>query len=226
VFFRLATWSKLSFKIKNTKTNISKNIFAAQAQYALKKSELASGVLSEGDTLTTLGTGELTFTTIKNESATVFGYFRNYFGIAKIRENQIEEVAFIIDVNSLDTAVPGRNNRILDIFFQSFKPELGAATIQFDSFDAQKPLLSAYQEGKAFALRATGLIDLNGTSKKIAANLILQRQGDLWSVKTEHPISLYLSDFNFGNRIYDLMKECNHKSIGNKVEINVDFTFK
>ena len=45
-------------------------------------------------------------------------------------------------------------------------------------------------------------------------------------VETREPVRLLLSDFEFGDRVYELMKACNHKSIGTAVEVKVSLYFK
>ena len=185
----------------------------ARAMYTERKLELAHR-LDQGGYIATLGVGEIAFSSLKNESASVLGYFRNYFGIAKIGKQGVESVELVIDINSLDTAIPGRNNRILRLFFQSMKPEYGTAVISLKRFEP------AGERKGARLVRASGEIRLNGVTKPLQARLAYHQENETWHVDTVAPIELKISDFNFGGRIYDLMKSCNHKSIANLVTVN------
>jgi polyisoprenoid-binding protein YceI len=203
------------------------DVYAARLAYQMRKAELiASQDLAEGAQLLTLGVGEITFSSIKNETGSVLGYFRNYQGVLTTTEAGPEKLEMLIDINSLDTAVPGRNHRILNLFFKSMKPELGTATVQFDSFDLEERTLESWPEGETHQIFAKGNMTLRGMMKPIQLFLNVTRQQTTWLVETAEPISLFMSDFGYGQEIYELMKECNHKSIGNQVNVNVKFYFR
>ena len=192
----------------------------ARTYYQVKKEELVmeEDALKLGELFST-GLGEIRFTTIKNESAQVLGYFRHYFAVASLSEVGIQSLKILIDVNSLDTAVPGRNNRILEIFFESMKPELGTVIIELTEFDMTQAQWNQLQSGEEVSLQTSGNIFLNNVSKNIAIPLSFKKQNQTWLIKTQEPFELLISDFDFGDRIYELMKECNHESMGNKVKV-------
>jgi hypothetical protein len=196
--------------------------FAARTDYEARRAELVKlDEVGDAKKLFTLSTGEIAFGAVKNETARVQGYFRNWFGVAKLGAKGIDSMDVLIDVNSLDTAVPGRNYRILNILFDATKPELGTALVRFDKFDLKgKPL------AKAKSITASGTIDLNGTKKPITAELKVEKKGSTYLVETEKPIALLLSDFALGARVPALLKECNHKSIGNTVEVSVKLALR
>lgn len=200
----------------------------ARTLYQIKKMELTSGLLQgEPGLLTTLGAGEISFTSIKNETATVLGYFRNYFGLGKIdRHGSLKRLDLIIDMNSLDTAVPGRTNRILDLFFQSTKPEFGTTVLRFEQFESGFKSLRELKEGKEYLLKAKGHLTLNGVTQEISADLSIERQNQMWVAESREPVTLLISDFAFGEQVYELMKSCNHQSLGNRVDIRAKLYFK
>jgi len=195
-------------------------IYEAKVMYYVKKTELGEVAVTVGSAVTT-GMGEITFLSVKNEDETVLGYFRNYFGALTVGDGGPESMDMVIDVNSLDTGVPGRNNRILNIFFESMKPDLGTAIITFDGFDLGGKTLGDWAEGKTSAIQASGTITLNGVRQAITAILYVTKQGGTWMVETAEPIGLLISDFAFGDQPYELMKSCNHKALGNAVEVEV-----
>ena len=203
------------------------DVYAAKTIYFLKKGVLAESLIEGGEgAVSTLGLGEITFSSVKNESAEVLGYFRDYLAVVSMGKKGPDRLEMLIDINSLDTAVPGRNNRILKLFFHSIKGELGHAVVVFDQFDYGKSSFKSWREGKTNSIRASGSIMLNGVAREISATLDVTPKNRGWVVETREPIALLISDFQFGNRVYDLMKSCNHKSIGNTVGVRVQLYFK
>ena len=197
-------------------------VFASRTYYQAQKDKLAEGgsVLSI-DRLFTIGSGEVTFAAIKNESAEVLGHFRNYFGTVDLKDGLPARMDMLIDINSLDTSVPGRNNRIMDLFFQSAKPEFGTAVIAFDRFDLNGKGLDLLQDGNEHGIGVSGHITLNGVDRPLTAQLTVQKKGLTWSAKTTEPIELLLTDFGFEERIPEFLKSCNHRSLGNRVAVTV-----
>ncbi|MCH7574459.1 MAG: YceI family protein [Candidatus Marinimicrobia bacterium] len=203
------------------------DVYAAKTIYFLKKAVLAESLIEGGDgVVSTLGVGEISFSIAKNESAEVLGYFRDYLAVISMNKKGPERMEMLIDINSLDTAVPGRNNRILNLFFRSMESDLGDAVVVFDQFDLGKRSFKSWREGKTYSIRASGSIVLNGVARDISATLDVTPRNRGWMVETQEPIALLISDFQFGNRIYDLMKSCNHKSVGNTVGVRVQLYFK
>ena len=203
------------------------DVYEANTIYFLKKAVLAESLIEGGEgVVSTLGVGEISFSIAKNESAEVLGYFRDYLAVISMNKKGPERMEMLIDINSLDTAVPGRNNRILNLFFRSMESDLGDAVVVFDQFDLGKSSFKSWREGQTYAIGASGSIVLNGVARNISATLDVTPRNRGWVVETQEPIALLISDFQFGNRVYDLMKSCNHISIGNTVGVRVQLYFK
>ena len=201
--------------------------YPAKVQYEVHKGALLETYgIDSSKHLFTLGIGDIAASVLKNEKVPVRGTFKNYFGVARLGNSAPEKMEMIIDMNSFDTGVPGRNNRILAIFFESMKPELGTARIVFDQYDLGDKTLQDLSDGTIHRIEASGSITLNGTIRGLSAVLSISQLNGTWSVKTQSPIKILISDFNFENRIYDLMKECNHAAMGNHVEIEADLYFR
>jgi polyisoprenoid-binding protein YceI len=198
----------------------------ARGFYQTKKEELANVFSADGSNLVTLAVGEVSFSSTKNETASVLGYFRNYFGVVQADpEGHFKQMDLIVDINSLDTAVPGRNNRILALLFESQDPEKGVATLQFDRLE-EFPTFREVHEGDPYEVKASGRMILRGVTKTLSASLQIEKRGSLWAVETREPIVVFLSDFGFENQVYAMMKSCNHQSLGNAVKVNVKLYFK
>ncbi len=202
-------------------------VHSARTIYENQKQALAAAEdLASPDALFTLNAGEVSFTAVKNEKATVLGYFRNFSGMLKLKDGVPASMTMVIDVNSLDTAVPGRNNRVLDLFFQSAKPELGTIFASFDQIELAGKTLKEIGDGLEHAVTASGKIKLNGVEKPLAAALTVQKKGAVWSVQSAQPFEVLISDFGFEERVPALLKACNHKALGNAVKVKVDLYLK
>ncbi len=197
--------------------------FASRTAYAAAKAELANAEMAgKAGRVMTLGIGEITFSAAKNKDKSVLGYFRNYFGVAEMGKGGLKKMTMLVDINSLDTAVPGRNNRIVDIFFEAAKPEKGMATVEFTKFQG----MNAKVMKKGGTITATGEITLNEVKKPITAKLKLKKNGATWMVETVEPIKLLISEFGYEKAAYALMKSCNHSALGNSTDVKVKLFFR
>jgi len=202
-------------------------VHAAKTVYQAKSDELARAhSLLDANTRVTLNAGQVTFSALKNETAEVLGYFRGFFGVLTLAGGAPSRMDMVIDINSLDTAVPGRNNRILDLFFQSTKPELGTAAVYFDKFDLGGKVLSEMEDGTEYAISASGKLTLNQVEKEVEARLGVTKSGSGWVVKTLEPLDVFISDFALTERVPAFLMACNHKALGNRVKVNVELTLK
>ncbi|PIQ82615.1 MAG: hypothetical protein COV76_02755 [Candidatus Omnitrophica bacterium CG11_big_fil_rev_8_21_14_0_20_64_10] len=203
------------------------DVYNAQAVYRQRRGELAAQRLAAGsDALATQGLGELTFSSIKNESADVLGYFREYLGVVRLEQGRPAGVTLVIDVNSLDTAIPGRNNRILNLLLESYEPAGAFSEVMLDRLEGKFPAWSEWPEGAVHSVIGKGTVRLNGVTRPIEARLEAVREKGFLKVRILEPVELRLSDFGFRERIYTLMQACNHKSISNAVEISAELYLK
>jgi hypothetical protein len=190
----------------------------AKTYFQMKKSEIITPTTlkTPGYSFTT-GIGEITFSSTKDETNKVLGYFRNYIGFLQTKGMNIHAIKLVIDINSLDTAVAGRNNRILDLFFKSSLPANGTALVDFSKIQTKS--LRKQENNTQYTVIASGTLSLNGISSPIKAKLNITHDKEVWTIETVDALQLNISDLGYKNEIYDLLKSCNHKSIGNGVEI-------
>lgn len=174
----------------------------------------------------TVDIGEIFVTAMKNETNPVLGYFRSYFGILRTNEKGIASADILIDVNSYDSGVPGRNNRILNIFFESMKLENSAIEVKFNQFETDTKDLNELADGHYHIVKANGTLMMNGVTKNISASVSVKKDKNTWMAETVHPVVVLISDFAFGDKANALMKSCNHKSIGNAVKVDCKLFFR
>ena len=171
---------------------------------------------------------EITWKAIKNQTASVLGYFRTFDGYLSFENGKFTKAELLVSVNSLDSAVPDRDNRIKTIFFESMKPEMSTGVLVLDKILNGSPYLSAIQNGASHELVATGLFTLGTVTLPVTVNLQVtwDKEGETLSVQTSKPLALLISDLDLEKNVSPLMKECNHKSLGNLVEINCKLKFE
>jgi polyisoprenoid-binding protein YceI len=197
----------------------------ARAVYLAAKQSLESAV-EDSDAALSINAGEIAWTSYKDGGKPVLGYFRNYFGVLKFSKKGIERADLVIDVNSLDSAIPGRSNRILALFFESMKPEFGTAELKLSKFSFDEGSFRAAEHGKPQTVSASGSLTMNGVSREVTTSLLIVKTGKTWRVETARPLLLLISDFGFAARVFALMKECNHRSLGNAVQVNAKLYFR
>jgi len=67
---------------------------------------------------------------------------------------------------------------------------------------------------------------VNGTVRPLKTRLEIKKDGSALSVELVNPVKLSISDLGFGDRTYALLKACNHKSMGNVVDLNASRKFE
>lgn len=198
---------------------------AAQAQFDTRVEEMEP----EGDAfyVTNEEGDEITWTAIKNETATVLGYFRVFDGYVSFQNNKFVKAELLIDINSLDSGVPGRDNRIKSIFFQSMKPEMGTASLVLDKAEGD-PTMASFQDGEPHPVTMSGNLTLGKTTVPVTAKLEIkwETEEEIWSLQTTEPLQLRVTDLKLDGAMPELMKECNHKSMGNLVKITCKLRFE
>lgn len=170
--------------------------------------------------------GEIRVTVTKNQTVPVLAYFREFDGYILFRDGVLSETKLIISLNSWDTAVPGRDNRVRALLFESMLPEkaiailhlthIGSGSIELDKLEDQSPL----------TVEVGGVLVIGGIVKPVQALIEVDWGRGKWKVKQAKPLEILISDFGFGEKAMALMKACNHKSIENKISIEWELEFK
>lgn len=171
---------------------------------------------------------EITYTAIKNKTASVLGYFRTYDGYISFKEGKFNKAELLINVNSTDSGIPGRDNRIISLFFQSMKPELGTAVLILDKITDGNPYIAAVQNGAVHQIKTSGLFTFGAVTLSINAMLQVQwdPEKEILSVQTAEPVEILISDLKLDGNVPALMEECNHKSLGNLIKISCKLRFE
>lgn len=204
------------------------SLYEADAAYYQNRKKLGSfESVTEGRKLFTLGVGEVNATVTKDQVTRVFGFFKNYFGVAEIGVLGVEKMELILDMNSYDTGIPVQNNRIIGLVFESMKPQLSTTRVILTEFDyGDGKTFSQIGNGETHKIQAKGTVSLNEITQDITMTLQVKNDAGMWLVESASPLVLLLSDFAFRDKPYEFMKDTNIKSIKNAIEVNVKLALR
>lgn len=184
--------------------------------------EYTAKVRAPEETLFKMKSGELRVTVIKNESVPVLAYFKDFSGGLFFRDGVFSGASVLISVNSWDTAVPGRDGRVKSILFQSMNLENATAALELKFITKGPADQKTLQDGALHAVETSGTLRVAGAGVSVSPSINVQWKDNQWVIAQAQPLDVYISDFGLGARVPLLMKECNHKSITNKVSLEWD----
>lgn len=170
--------------------------------------------------------GEIRVTVTKNQTVPVLAYFREFDGYILFRNGVFSETKLIIYLNSWDTAVPGRDNRVRAILFESMLAEKAIAALHLTHIGSDLIELDKLKDQSPLTVQVSGVLAIGGVVKPVRPVIEIDWGRGKWKVKNAEPLEVLISDFDLGEKAMTLMKACNHKSIENKVLIEWELEFK
>ncbi len=131
----------------------------------------------------------------------------------------------LVDIDTLDTGVPIRNERVRNIFFET-------SNVGWDTIDVTIPTLPAAVVSALHGQRHVEQAKLDATLKlhgrKVMTVLTVDASysddGRL-TVKTSTPAQVKISDFGLGDNLRRLSSICMHDSIDDVVNVEVSLQF-
>jgi len=82
------------------------------------------------------------------------------------------------------------------------------------------------KENGPHKVEAAGVLIIGYVLKPVRPLMEVEWDGKGWKIKSAEPLQILISDFKLDGNLPALMKECNHKSIGNNVSIEWALEFK
>ena len=135
------------------------------------------------------------------------------FGSGQI--NDLGEMTLKLDLATVDTMIPIRDQRMRDILFKI--EDHPVATIN-SQLDQKMPLLEAFNAG--FTL------DLHGVQKDMTAQVLIQSVGDQLVVTNFEPVLVNGKDFGLDPAINQLTKIAGLRSINYEVLVDFKLVFE
>ncbi len=155
------------------------------------------------------------FETTKNKSKSEEHHFRNLSGTVKSSGRARVE----IDLRSVDTKIPIRDQRMKDILFAT----MGTAIYEVD---IDPSILEKVARGKEVETTLEGKLTLNGFSVSLPIEVEIKRK-DSGEIKVEsesHP-KIDVDAFGYGEGIEKLREIAGLRSISHKVELEFELIF-
>ncbi len=155
------------------------------------------------------------FETTKNKSKSEEHHFRDMSGTVKSSGRARVE----IDLRSVDTKIPIRDQRMKDILFAS----IGTAVYEVDIDPA---ILEKVARGKEVETTLEGKLILNGITINLPMEVEIKRQssGEIKVESESHP-KIDVDAFGYGEGIEKLREIAGLKSISHEVELEFELIF-
>ena len=135
------------------------------------------------------------------------------FGTGQINEQG--EMTLQLDLATVDTMIPIRDQRMRDILFEVKEHPLATISSQLDQ---RMPLLEAFD--------APFTLDLHGTAKDMSAQVLIQSVGDQLVVTNFEPVMVNARDFGLDPAINQLTKIAGLRSINYEVLVDFKLVFE
>jgi polyisoprenoid-binding protein YceI len=159
----------------------------------------------------------LYFTSTKNKDIQEQSTFTKLSG--HIDENGQGQLT--VSLNSVDTRVPIRDQRMREVLFQTFNFPDAVFTVTIDSKQMQM-----LNDKQPHTLNVDGMLDLHGVKHEIKTDVIAQEMSDTTlQVKNAQPIVLNVDDYNMGAGVEELKTLATLASIDHTVPVNFTLTF-
>lgn len=135
-------------------------------------------------------------------------------------------LALTVDLESFDSGLPLRNDRVRKIFFNSDKKEMSQAIFKIAALPGDAlAKLKADKELKDYSLE--GELDFHGVKKNITAklNASITPAGRI-AVKSVQPLEIKISDFSLSENLKSMIQVCGHLGIDDLVKLDVAVEFE
>ena len=131
------------------------------------------------------------------------------------------KVIFTVDLNSVETNIPIRNQRMTEFLFNTAT----FATATF-STNVDTALLASLKAGESTELELTGTVDLHGIQQPITSKVLVLKKhnGDLFVVN-QQPIIINAQSYNLTGGVNKLKELASLPSISFAVPVTFNLTF-
>ena len=128
-------------------------------------------------------------------------------------------VNVIIDLDSVDTKIPIRNERMRNLFFET-------KLFPSATFSAQIPPADLNFEGKHFqVVEVNGRLKLHGMEADLKSRVTILNKNNSLRVITNYPILIATEDFNLTAGVASLQKIAGLDAISSIVPVSLDLVF-
>lgn len=159
----------------------------------------------------------LSFITIKNSHIAENNHFKQLSGSL----DASGKATLNIDLNSVETRVDIRNQRLQDILFETVKYPQAVVSLQIDP-----SLMTQLAIGASITQPLEAVLDLHGASNPVQADVVITRSGEAtWQVSSQAPILLQLEPYTLLPGVEKLREIAGLKVITQTVPVSFILSF-
>lgn len=159
------------------------------------------------------------FESTKNETITEESKFEHLSGNI---DDQTARAKVEVSLNSVDTNIPLRDERITDLLFEIARYPLATLTTQFTKED-----MALVNDMQAHTVATKGSLDFHGVKHEIETEVIVQKlDANTLQVKSAEPIVLDTDDYNLQTGMDALQKIVGLRSIDTSVPVSFTLVFE
>ncbi len=160
---------------------------------------------------------KLSFLTTKNTHITERSHFTQLSGSF---DGKLAKLS--VDLTSLDSLIPIRNERMLTILFEADKFPAADVSVSVPA-DLQKEIQGEYAD---FETQLEATISLHGQSKKMPVMVVVNKMGDTLTIISAGPILIQASDFLLSDGIQRLQEIAKLQAISHTVPVSFKLVYK
>jgi hypothetical protein len=179
-------------------------------------------VLVTGEMPLDLKASKLRLTTIKDHVTPVAATMTMRDGAVSL-DGPSPHARLLVDLDSFDSTIPIRNERVRNIFFET--SAIGWDTADL-TFDVPKELVDRLRkERKLTQAKLEGTLKVHGSSSKLPVTVDAGWDGAKLWVKSAGPVDVKVSNLGLTENLHRLNVICMHDSIDDVVKVDVDLVF-
>lgn len=161
---------------------------------------------------------QLTVEVIKDANIPVKGSLKVIAGSLSKTQKNDWSVVLRVAVNSWNSGLDLRDERVKNTFFQVSKP--GFEELRFEAYDIPHDVVQGAQSGKTQNYDLKGFMVFNGMMQNLIIPVEVKSENHHLVVKGQTPISI--QQWGLNENKLSLMKECNHQNILDQVSVSFD----
>ncbi len=157
------------------------------------------------------GLSTVSFITIKKKDAAEVHHFKEVSG----QLSDSGEFKFTVDLNSVDTSIEVRDQRMREVLFNTVDFPDVTLTAQLDG-----KVISSLQAGDAQAIVTEASINLHGQSQTVKIEALVVRSGDKLIVASSKPVVVNAAEFDLAKGVEKLREIAKLPSISHAVPVS------
>lgn len=166
--------------------------------------------------------GTINLITMKNGTVEVPGRFERVAGeitLSDVDAWQGIDGEVTVDLSSWNSDLELRDSRVKELFFEV--ADYGEATLSLSGLTGLSSAGLPVNSTVKVSMR--GQLALHGATRDLSIPVAIKRTGrEAFQVTTPEPFEVKISEFDYGEPLAALIKECAHESISDVVKVSVD----